>query len=497
MDLRISFEHSPTVSRYMQCDARHRLIVGPFGSGKTIGSLTDIVRRAGMVPKSRDGKRRSRWAVVRNTMPQLKDTTLKSWREWFPDGSLGWYRETGKTYFIRHGDIEAEVIFRALDDAADVANLLSLDLTGAVLAEFREIAREIWQALDGRIGRYPRKEDVGGDFWCGIWGDSNMPEDSSFWWALMEGRDPDEPKNVKLNKIALFKQPPAMIKMPDGGYVLNPQAENLPHLLTDYYQNLVTDKTDDFIRVNVLVQYGRSKGGRPVHPAFNRDMHVAKNIIVPNKELLVVIGADFGLTPAMALKQQDAFGRVLTIDEIVTFGMGLERAIEEKLLPLLRSTRYADGPYEIFVTGDPSGNKGADSDETSCVDIFRRYKRKGLGRVKLAYSNSPVHRRSGTDHFLTRLASNGRAAYLVSPHCEWTIAALEGKFMYKKAKDGRHLEEVDKTDHSHIGEANEYGDMYFERGGRRKAELQEQQADWDAARTQQRDQSTNIYATPR
>src|SRR5688572_6776242 len=98
----------------MQSDARHRFIVGPFGSGKTVGSSVDIPRRAAMqLPSTQNGKRKSRWAVVRNTMPQLRDTTMKSWFDWFPNGSIGYYVSTTKTYHIKQGDLDAEVCFRA------------------------------------------------------------------------------------------------------------------------------------------------------------------------------------------------------------------------------------------------------------------------------------------------------------------------------------------------------------------------------------------------
>src|SRR3970040_759826 len=111
----------------------------------------------------------------------------------------------------------------------------------------------------------------------------------------------------------------------------------------------------------------------------------------------------------------------------------------------------------------------------------------------MASTNSPVARRAGTDHFL---AMQGKPAYLVDPACEPTIAALSGGVMFKKHKDGRHSEEIDKNDHSHIGEANEYGDMYFHEGRRRKAEHPHDQQSWDEARRAQPQQS-NHYAQPR
>jgi hypothetical protein len=492
--INLDIKFPATVSRYMQSDARHRFIAGPFGSGKTVGGLVDIPRRAQMQrPSTITGKRKSRWAVVRNTMPQLRGTTMKSWFDWFPNGSLGYYQTTTKTYYIKQGDIDAEVIFTALDTPEDVKNLLSLELTGALLAEYREIPREIIEALDGRIGRYPRMNE-GGPSWVGMWGDSNMPEEGSYWHAKQEGRDPDDAKKLLPNDWDIYIQPPAMLKTSEG-YVLNPRAENLENLPADYYQQLIKDKTEDFIRVNVLAQYGRSKGGRPVHPEFSRELHVAKSPIIPNRDLVLLVAADFGLTPAIVLKQQDAFGRVLTLDDIACFDMGLERAIETRLLPLL-AKKYKggakNGEYEIVVTGDPSGDTGAQNDETSCVDTFREYKRH-LGKVRMASTNSPVARRAGTDHFL---AMQGKPAYMVDPGCDATIAALSGGFMYKKHKDGRHSEEVDKNDHSHIGEANEYGDMWWHEGRRRKAEHRHQEQSWDEARRGQQQQS-NHYAMPR
>ena len=487
--LNLTAKFPPVISAFMQSDARIRHIMGPFRSGKSSGSVVEIVRRAAMQKRGPDGYRRSKWMVVRNTMRELRDTTMSTFLNWFPSGTIGYYKETGTTYFIQVDDIRAEVLFRPLDTADDVKNLLSLEVTGAYLNEVREIDREIIDTIPARIGQFPALKD-GGPSWYGMWADTNPPEEGSYVQRMFGQLNPEDGKTKKQNEWMLFKQPPAMLKNPDGAYRMNPLAENTENLIPHYYEDLIKDKTDDFIRVNVLVEYGRSKGGRPVHPEFSRDLHVAKGAVIPNKELVLVIGADFGLTPAMALKQQDAFGRVLTLDEIVTFDMGLERAIETKLLPLLRK-KYKD--FEIFVTGDPSGETRAQSDETTCVDIFRQYKKRGIfRRIKLVDTNSPVARRGATDKFLV---NKTYPAYLVDPNCEVTIQAMSGKFMYKKTKDGRHTEDVDKNDHSHIGEANEYADMYFADGGRRKAEVR---AEFDPfTDSLRRQQSSNSYNMPR
>jgi len=457
-------------------------------SGKSVGSQIEIPRRASeQRPSTLNGRRKSRIAVVRNTMPQLRDTTLKTWMDWFPNGSLGHYVSTGKTYYIKHGDIDCEVVFRALDDEADVRNLLSLELTAAYVNEFKDIQRPIMEALDGRIGRYPRMNE-GGPSWIGIWGDSNMPDEDTYWHSMLEGLDPDDPRKKRANEWEKFVQPTGMLRLQDGTYIDNPAAENSENLPPNYYANLIKGKTDDFIRTFVMCQYGRSRGGKPVHPMFDRDRHVSKQPLIPDPHNLLLVSADFGMTPAITLKQQNAFGQVLTLDEIVEFGTGIEQAIENKLLPMLRN-RF-DG-FDVFVTGDPSGGNGSQNDASSCVDVFQRYRKKGLGRVKLAWSNSPVHRIAATDHFLSRNGDGGKPMYLVDPRCTWLIQALGGKFMFKKYKDGRESSEVDKNDWSHVGEANQYGDMYFERGGRRKAEQE------DRARRPPPPPPPNHYNSPR
>lgn len=447
------------VSQFIQSNARMRIICGPFGSGKTTGGLIDVARRAAEQKPGKDGYRRSRWAVVRNTAPMLVDTTIKSWFTWFKDGEAGWWKQTGKTFFLEFGDVKAEVIFRALDDEADVRNLLSLELTGAFIDEAREIPRAILEGLDGRIGRYPAVKD-GGPTWRGIWASTNPPEEGSYWWAMMEGLDP-ETGLPKENSWDVYKQPGGMLEIEAPGQktrlVPNPDADNVNMLDPGYYENLSKDKAEEYVKVYVLGKYGTSKSGKPVHPMFKESVHVANDILKPNPKLLLVISADFGRTPAMTLKQYDVFGRNLTLDEVVTEDMGLERAIKERLKPLLRN-KYEG--YDIFVTGDPAGNSAGQNDEKTCVTIF---KDQGFKKVKFAYSNNPIYRQGATDSFLARNTDMG-PAFLISPNCSYYKRGLKGGYHFKVSKNGIYSVEPEKNIYSHICEAGQYGDMYFEKG---------------------------------
>lgn len=469
----VDYRAPKTMTAFMQSNSRMRVIRGPFGSGKSVGSMIEIVRRAKLQKPDKNGLRRSRWAIVRNTMPMLRDTTMKTWFDWFPDGSCGWWKETGKTFYLEFGDVKAEVLFRALDDAADVKNLLSLELTGAFINEAREIPREIVEGLQGRIDRFPSKKD-GGATWSGIWADTNSPEEGGYWWAMMEGLDP-ETGAPRPNTWDVFVQPGGLLKVPNPrsqrGYDLvpNPEAENIENLAQDYYLNLSKDASDEYISVYVLNNYGKSKAGKPVHPLFDEDFHVAKDILLFNPLLPLVLAADFGLTPAISFQQQDTFGRLLVLDEVVTENMGLKRALEERVHPLLR--RKYDGA-SVFVTGDPSGANGSQNDERSCLDIFREAKFK---RVKLAYSNNPIHRTNDLDTFLARRTEAG-AGFLVSPQCAYTKRGLSGGYHYKIAKNGVASESPEKNIFSHICEATEYGAMHFSKGVTSKEEDQQRKA---------------------
>lgn len=240
----------PTLARFLLSDAFLRVVVGPFGSGKSSGCVVEFVRRAAAQAPGPDGIRRSRFAAVRNTYRQLKDTTQKTFNDWIPAGWGDW--DSNFAFHLRVGDVESEILFRALDKPKDVKKLLSLELTGAYINELREIPQAIVDGLGGRIGRFPRVED-GGATWSGLWADTNPWHAGHWGHKLFEGRDPRleriaEQRHVKLvarddvgTVFELFRQP--------GGR--DADAENLENLPPGYYQRLCAGKDSEWIRVYV------------------------------------------------------------------------------------------------------------------------------------------------------------------------------------------------------------------------------------------------------
>jgi hypothetical protein len=225
---------APTLRRFQRCDDFVRFIVGPVGSGKSSACITEILRRAARQAPGPDGVRRSRFAVIRNTYSQLRDTTRKTFEQWVPAG-LGTWHEQSFTWIGRWSDgehvIECEVLFRALDRPEDVKKLLSLELTGAYINEAREIPKHVLDVLETRVGRYPSKVQ-GGASWFGIWADTN-PWHTGHWGAKLFAKG--------LAGYRLFRQP--------GGRAAD--AENLKNLPDGYYDRLCVGKDREWVRIYV------------------------------------------------------------------------------------------------------------------------------------------------------------------------------------------------------------------------------------------------------
>ena len=304
-----------SVKDFLTSDAFISLIVGPVGSTKTTAGIMKIAYHAKKMAKCKDGIRRSRAIWVRNTREQLRDTSIPDVLRWYPDGQAGTYLKSEYKFILRFDDVECEILFRGLDDSNDVRRLLSLQASFGILDEFREINPDIFNALQGRLGRFPSKLDnsVGcvddnGASNAHIWGMTNPPDMDTFWEQYLS----EPPDNAEC-----FFQPSG----------LSQEADWLEFLPEGYYENLAEGKSEDWVDVYINAQFGKSLSGQPVFRAFDRDIHVSEkelNYIKLSTNPLV-IGMDFGLTPACTISQVDPQGRFLTYANLVSDGMGTLR----------------------------------------------------------------------------------------------------------------------------------------------------------------------------
>ena len=76
-----------------------RLIMGPVGSGKSAGCFMELLRRAHLQQPDNQGVRRTRFAIIRNTLQQLRQTCLADIQLWL--SSIAHFRVTDQTVQIR------------------------------------------------------------------------------------------------------------------------------------------------------------------------------------------------------------------------------------------------------------------------------------------------------------------------------------------------------------------------------------------------------------
>lgn len=456
----------PILTAFLNAHEFVRGIMGPLGSGKSASCCLELLRRSKEQAPSADGLRYTRWAVIRNSYPELKTTTIKTWFQWMPQEFGKYTQDSPITHYIKAGDLDMEVLFLALDREEDAKKLLSLELTGAWLNEAREINKGILDALTGRVGRYPSK-NMGGCTWSGIIMDTNPPDDQSWWYKAAEEQRP--------KGWAFFKQPAGD----------SPEAENVENLPRDYYSRIKEGKDEDWVKVYVKGDYGFVTEGKAVYPMFRDRVHVAPAVLPPIPVLPLYIGVDFGLQPAAVIGQKLVDGRWHIIDEFIPQGCCGNIRFAESLRSYV--TQQYPGMTVGGAYGDPSGMTKAESDERTAFELMKLYT--GWDRTwKPAPSNEIDTRKEVVISTLNRMI-DGNPGILISPRCKMLRKGFSGGYHYQYMKTGSGAqvhEKPRKNEYSHPHDAlqylllggGEYG-VILGRPARRRSSMQRMARDVD------------------
>lgn len=397
--------------------------MGPFGSGKSTFCMQEMVRQASEMPVWQNGRRVSRWAIVRNTVGELQSTTLKTWLSWFEDlGDIYHRQKPILTYHHQFNDgkgvIELEILFIALDRDDDVRRVKSLELTGCYINEMSEVPKSILEHMTGRVGRFPSKMQCSDPYRASIIFDTNPPDEEHWIPKLFS----DPPRGYKL-----YKQPPALIKNIDGEWEVNQRADNIEHLPSpDYYLKLSAGKSQDFIKVFCLGEYGLVSVGKRVFQEFNPDLHAAESL-VPIQGLPIHLGWDFGLNPSCVVVQLTPHGQLMVLKEYVGDGVGLRSFAESVVIPSLR----LDFPYNQIglSVGDPAGSHRNElMEEMSCIGELN-----SLGiETKPSNTNHIPPRLGATRYFLTRMV-DGKPAFIVDKkRCPLIYRGMAKEYIYQR-----------------------------------------------------------------
>lgn len=432
-NIALNYKASPTGVLFHQSDAFVKGIMGPFGSGKSVAVCWEIFMRMRKQAPDRNGKRRTRWIIARNTFNELETTTMETWRDWFPEAVFGNIsRKPPYRQKIQYEDIEAEVIFLALDKPEDQKKLLSFEVTGVWFNEARQVPFELISAALGRVGRFPANKDRPenhGDApwptWSGILLDTNPPDDTHWYykaaeensWAMGENREPVDPTSVPIRQRWQF------FRQPSG---LSPDAENIENLpgKREYYQRMLAGNTKEWVDVHVHGNYGFIKHGTPVYEGYwNPDLMVAQNPIPIPPGGLVYVGIDSsGRNPAAVFAMRSSLGQWQVLHELCFEGIG---AVDySRLLKQEMESVFPNHDFDIW--GDPAGEWGAMTDDRTYFDILQA---QGI-QVRASPGLRVPERLETVKAVLGRMVG-GRPGVIVSPSCSMLVRGFNGGYQYK------------------------------------------------------------------
>lgn len=468
---RLIYEPDGRVLQEYLVDRAHVSVIrGPIGSGSSSCSCYKIAMLAMEQAKNPiDGIRRSRWAVVRNSYPDLENTTVKTWLDWFPEnryGRFNWAKPM--SHVLKWDDVELEVIFLALDKEEDVRKLRSLELTGIWFNELEYIPKAIFDEGESRTGRYPSMKD-GGPSWSGVIGDMNAPNEDH-WLVMMTSEvpypdeTPEEDRHFWPQDWGYHVQPPALLEVfaADGktvvDYIDNPNAENAIWLKPGFYAEKRRGKSKQWIDSRLMNRITFVVEGDPVWPMFRRETHVSPGRLSYNPSYSLLVALDFGRRPA-ALVMQEIGNRIFVLKEFRLYGVGAST-----FAPWLK--RQLDQNYPgavIQFVGDPKGRDKGQADENTAYDVFAAH---GMTVKPAPVKGNNIETRITAVEQVFNENHMGLARIQIDPlECPTLVAACSGKYCLQM-EDGepKPQKRGSLAKYSDIADCLQYGVIFLGNG---------------------------------
>jgi len=449
----INYEPSPTGLKIHTAKQQGGVIGvgGPVGTGKSVMMCNELLRTA-VTQAPFNGIRKTKFGIVRNTYPELKTTTVATWLRWVPEelgrityGSpithtLNFALEDGTT-------VECTIYFLAMDSDDDVKKLKSFEFTKIWFNEASELQKAFIDAATARLPRFPDKAEGGASEW-GVLLDTNMPDEEHWIYDLFEVMRP--------KGYVFYKQPPAILKVLDekgewtGEWVGNPDAENVSNHINgfNYWLDQVPGKDPGYIRVFLEGKYGQTKHGKPVYEyEWNEEHHLNEKELLPDRELPVYTGWDWGLNPACIFGQINRKGKLIILKEVVPDSdCSLESFLDDWIIPFVHE-HFRGCRFEGW--GDPAGIGRNPLDKST---PFSTCAGKGI-IVKPTSTNNFQPRKDAVASFLKRLEGFG-----LNPSCKKLRLGFNGKYGYPKlgGSNGLYKDKPDKNEFSHPHDGLQY-----------------------------------------
>lgn len=481
----------PVASRYIEHEGKIDMIMGPWGSGKTVATVFKLVRHAGnLFPVCQDGVVHVRCAAIRDTYREMAKTALASWHEFFPkrgpftapdrDAYAG-----GQDRPVKHilewdvkrlwpegwklTKVRFEMEFGAIGEANLDSFFKGYEISMGWMNECDLVHEDAPGRFFGRTGRYPPRNEI--MEWEGdrlgwetdpdtgqqviklpriIAGDYNPPDESN--WTYK--RHIEEPE--KWPDYHFFAQPSGT----------SPQGENRLGKSRGQYEEEERafggpDTAES--RRNVHGMYAAKATGAVIFKRFNLLRNRADQPLPIVKELPFGMGMDAGGRPACVITQRMPTGQKRILREIVSRPdtvTGPSRFAENIMEVLLRDFAGMRCSHAFC---DPAAFYGADKvrGELAWVEIVSLALQIPILPTE---TNDLGSRFEAVDWYFGDIDAN-TPRLLIDPSCKFLIRAYVSQYQLTKhaslgKTDGL---EIEKNEYSHIAEADQY-ESYGYRG---------------------------------
>ena len=166
--------------------------------------------------------------------------------------------------------------------------------------------------------------------------------------------------------------------------------------------------------------------GLSVFADWDINVHGVKGPIAPHIGLPLLLGVDFGLTPAVIVCQLQE-ETLMCIKEYTAINMGAQRFFQW-LTPQLKVdfAKWLDHERDFIVFIDPSGQFRKDTDEGTCAKVIDSFGFKKIIPGPVSWEE----RKDAIDYWLTRRTHHGMGLQVSIPYCPLLTRGFQGGYRY-------------------------------------------------------------------
>lgn len=418
---RVEFHAGPTQRRFIEDDSRAALFASRAGEGKSAAicwAAAHFCRKYARANPS--------CIIARNTLVNLRATTLQEFFKWFPPGVFGTWSKTEMLWKWKVEGFGGQIRFMGFDDEKSTQKVLSMPVDFAGLDEaapatdvggINELVLDmlLTRARNPRIDKPVIKVAV-----------NNTDEDH---WLYPRFVDPGS------TDFRVFQTG----EMP----------ENLANVREGYYEEMARDLSHrpDLARRYIEGKWGYQQIGVAVTPQWSDDIHLAHGL-KPVRGLPLLLSWDFGGVPTCVVSQATNTNLNVLL-AMCQEGVGTYQLIEQ-MKPILVS-RF--DRYLLKHTGDYNGRTRDPGDNRNSPVRFIKQELGGSWR------DGPVSIESRIEPLQKVLSRtyNGRGVVQVdAEHAKIVHYALRGGWHKPKSSTGVVGREPVKDKHSHPGDCMGY-----------------------------------------